>query len=135
MNDFMQIFSLVFGFLGGSGALITFLLYRKQLKRFKNAEAFEKEVEALNKTVLILQQQIEWQGKQIEGMQRTDGEKNAYIAQLSADKHVLEIKHAKNKSAINKAYECPLCDDKANCPVLKQRAINEEEYLRKIEKK
>lgn len=134
MNDFMQIFSLIFGVLGGSGALITFLLYRKQLKRFKNAEAFEKEVEALNKTVLILQQQVEWQGKQIESMQRTIGQKDAYIAQLTSDKHVLEIKHAKNKGAINQAYECTLCTDKSECPVLKKRAKNEEDYLRKIEK-
>lgn len=134
MNEFMQIFSLIFGVLGGSGALITFLLYRKQLKRFKNAEAFEKEVEALNKTVLILQQQVEWQGKQIENMQRTIGEKDAYIVQLTADKHVLEIKHAKNKGAINRAYECTLCNDKAECPVLKKRAENEEDYLRKIER-
>lgn len=134
MNEFIQIFSLIFGVLGGSGALITFLLYRKQLKRFKNAEAFEKEVEALNKTVLILQQQIEWQGKQIENMQRTNGEKDAYIAQLASDKHVLEIKHAKNKGAINRAYECVLCNDKAECPVLKKRAENEEDYLRKIER-
>ena len=41
--DWLQIISIVFGVLGGSGALVTYLLYSKQLKRFKNAEAFEKE--------------------------------------------------------------------------------------------
>ena len=45
--DWLQIISIVFGVLGGSGALVTYLLYSKQLKRFKNAEAFEKEVQAL----------------------------------------------------------------------------------------
>ena len=37
--DWLQIISIVFGVLGGSGALVTYLLYSKQLKRFKNAEA------------------------------------------------------------------------------------------------
>lgn len=51
--DWLQIISIVFGVLGGSGALVTYLLYSKQLKRFKNAEAFEKEVQALKAAMSV----------------------------------------------------------------------------------
>lgn len=125
----------------GGTALITLLMYRKQQKRFKTAEAFEKEVQALAGTVSAqdgaietLQKQVAWQDVRIEAMQKTINEKDVYIGSISLDKHTLEIKHAKNKSAINKAYECAFCPNSSDCPVLKQRAYNEEEYLKNIQR-
>jgi TPP-dependent indolepyruvate ferredoxin oxidoreductase alpha subunit len=108
------------------------VLYRKQQKRFKTAEAFEKEVTALKTTVEILQQQVAFQEGRINETQKLVINKDAYIAQLSQEKHAIEIKHAKNKSAINKAYGCGHCSDASLCPVLKQRTENEEEYLKTL---
>ncbi len=56
MSDFTTVLSLIFGFLGGGGALVTYMLYRKQLKRFKNAEAVEKEVATLRSAIAAMEQ-------------------------------------------------------------------------------
>lgn len=122
-----------FSTLTGGTAFYTFIMYRQQAKRFKTAEAFEKEVTALKSTIEGLQKQIEFQEGRLNEMQKTLVNKDAYIGTLTADKSVLEVKHAKNKSAINRAYSCSFCDSAANCPVLQQRALNEEEYLKRIE--
>lgn len=122
-----------FSTLTGGTAFYTFIMYRQQAKRFKTAEAFEKEVNALKSTIEGLQKQIEFQENRLNEMQKTLVNKDAYIGTLTADKSVLEVKHAKNKSAINRAYGCNFCDSAANCPVLQQRALNEEEYLKRIE--
>ena len=122
-----------FSTLTGGTAFYTFIMYRQQAKRFKTAEAFEKEVTALKSTIEGLQKQIEFQEGRLNEMQKTLVNKDAYIVTLTADKSVLEVKHAKNKSAINRAYGCSFCDSVANCPVLQQRALNEEEYLKRIE--
>lgn len=117
-----------------AGTIITIFMYRKQAKRFKTAEAFEKEVVALKATVESLQGQLSFYDGRLNEMQKLVIGKDTYIAQLTADKHTLEVKHAKNKSAINKAYECQYCDNKARCPVLMQRAANEEAYLQELNK-
>ena len=118
----------------GSSTIVTFIIYRKQQKRFKTAEAFEKEVIALRATVEILQNQVTFLDKRTNNMQELVISKDAYIGQLSQQKHPREIKHAKNKSAINKAYDCGHCSDISSCPVLKQRAANEEAYLNELNK-
>lgn len=123
----------------GGGTVITLFLFRRQQKRFKNAEAFEKEVQALQNTIDSLQKQVNWQEERLNDMQKLLIGKDAYIAEISREKHTLEIKHARNKSAINKAYECPnraKCKDDPDsfCPVLMQRKQNEEEYLKEISK-
>lgn len=130
---------------GGGG-----VLFRRQQKRTKTAEAFRQEVDAMK--VAIETMELSYKA-QIEGLK--DFYKNQFdmaytrIDKLQSDlqkqdvmnshlrsaNDVLEVKHAKNKSAINRAHECAFCDTPANCPVLKQRSINEEEYLRSIEKK
>lgn len=56
MSDFTTVLSLILGFLGGGGALVTYMLYRKQLKRFKNAEAVEKEVATLRSAIAAMEQ-------------------------------------------------------------------------------
>ena len=132
--DWTLITSIV-SLLCGSTTIVTFVLYRKQQKRFKTAEAFEKEVIALKGTVEILQQQITFQENRITDTQKLVINKDAYIAQLSHEKHVLEVKHAKNKSAINKAYGCIHCSDASLCPVLVQKAANEESYLTELKNK
>lgn len=122
-----------FSAITGGTAFYSLFLFRKQQGRFKNAEAFEKEVTALKQTIQTMQQQVEWQEKRLSEMQKLIINKESYIATLTADKSTLEVKHAKNKSAINRAYGCPFCDTPANCPVLMQRAQNEDEYLKRIE--
>ncbi|MDL2310317.1 hypothetical protein LJC39_04295 [Parabacteroides sp. OttesenSCG-928-B22] len=124
----------IISILCGSSTVITFILYRKQQKRFKTAEAFEKEVVALKNTVEILQQQVTFQEGRISDTQKLVINKDAYITQLSQEKHTLEIKNSKNKSAINKAYSCEHCSDISLCPVLKQRTVNEEAYLNELKK-
>lgn len=115
--------------LAASSTLVTYMLYRKQQKRFKTAEAFEKEVEALKITVSTMREQLQFYDGRLTEMQKMVIGKDAYIGQLSEEKHTLEIKNSKNKSAINRAYSCEHCSDISLCPVLKQRAANEEEYL------
>lgn len=132
MSDFTTVLSLIFGFLGGGGALITYMLYRKQLKRFKNAEAVEKEVATLRGAIAAMEQNQKWYEERLSSLQKLLLEKESYVEVLSKDKNLLEIKHSKNKGAINKAYECNFCPDTSKCPVLIQRSKNEDEYLRTL---
>lgn len=131
MIDWTILTSLI-SVLAGSSTIVTFIIYRKQQKRFKTAEAFEKEVTALKTTVEILQQQVTFQEGRINDTQKLVINKDAYIAQLSKEKHILEIKNSKNKSAINQAYRCELCNDFTSCPVLVQRTANDEEYFKSL---
>lgn len=132
MSDFTTVLSLILGFLGGGGALITYMLYRKQLKRFKNAEAVEKEVATLRSAMAAMEQNQKWYEERLASFQKLLLEKESYIEVLSKDKNFLEIKHSKNKGAINKAYECSFCPDTSKCPVLIQRSKNEDEYLKTL---
>lgn len=132
MSDFTTVLSLILGFLGGGGALVTYMLYRKQLKRFKNAEAVEKEVATLRSAIAAMEQNQKWYEERLASLQKLLLEKESYVEVLSKDKNFLEIKHSKNKGAINKAYECSFCPDTSKCPVLIQRSKNEDEYLRTL---
>lgn len=141
MSEWVVIITSVLGVLGGGGAFVSFILYRKQQKRFKTAEAFEKEVNALRAAVATLEAaqgvyetQLTAQSIRIDEFQKTIANQDGQIRHIRNEKHTVEIKHAKNKTAINRAYECPFCEDKAACPVLKQRADNEEQYLREIQR-
>lgn len=135
MVDLGVIISGIFSIVGGGSALFTFLYYRKQEKRLKNAEAVETEVATLRATVETLQKNQEFYEQRLSVLQSLIIEKDTYISTLSTDKHVLEVKHARNKSAINAAYGCELRENKADCPVLRCRTRNEEEYLKRIESK
>ncbi len=118
--------------LAGSSTIVTFFLYRKQQKRIKTAEAFEKEVNALKTTVATMRDQLTFYDGRLNEMQKLVVGKDAYIGQLSSEKHTLEIKNSKNKSAINKAHSCPNCSDVSNCPVIKQKIANDDEYLKNL---
>lgn len=132
----LQIVLGVLTVISSGSAIVIGLMFRKQTARVKNAEAVEKEVQALRGTVVSLQKQQEFYEKRLEAMQKLIIDKDNYIAVISHDKEVVEIKHAKNKSAINRAHECEFCKgDTAKCPVLAQRMRNEEEYLQSIEKR
>lgn len=132
MSDFTSVLSLIFGFLGGGGALVTYMLYRKQLKRFKNAEAVEKEVATLRSAMAAMEQNQKWYEERLTSLQKQLLEKESYVEVLSKDRNLLEIKHSQNKGAINKAYECSFCPDTSKCPVLIQRSKNEDEYLKTL---
>ena len=122
----------IISILCGSSTIVTFILYRKQQKRFKTAEAFEKEVDALKNTVETMRQQLQFYDGRLTEMQKLVVGKDVYISQLSQEKHTLEVKNSKNKSAMNKAYGCGHCTDISLCPVLVQIAANEEEYLKSL---
>lgn len=137
MEQAVTIISVVFGFLGGGGAFITAMMYRKQERRLKNAEVVAKEVDTLRNALDAIKEQIPFLMGQIADLQKLVYSKDAYIGQLNESNHVLNIKHAKNKYAINRAYDCRHCDDsaqqpgsrKVTCPVLVQKAANDKEYL------
>lgn len=114
-----------------SGAL-NIVLYRKVDKRTKTAEAFEKEVSALSNTIEAMKKHQNYTDERLERMQGELTKKDIYNSQLMREKHILEVKHSRNKSAINKAYECEFCEDKSKCKVLKQRALNDEIYLKEL---
>jgi hypothetical protein len=116
----------------GGSSFYTIFLYRRQAKRFKTAEAFEQEVKAMEGTVSILQEQIEFCQGRINSLQELIISKDTYIEQLSGENHTLEIKHSRNKSAMNKAHECKFCPDTSQCPVLIQKIANDELYLSEI---
>lgn len=131
MGNLISILGLLVGLLGGGGVFITWMLYRKQTKRFKEAEAFEKDAQAWKTALESLQNQVNWQEERLSILQKTLLEKESYVLVISKEKDILEVKHAKNKSAINKAHGCELS---SSCPVLKQQAKNDDEYIHSIEK-
>ena len=133
----MELLNWILGVLtliSGSTTGISLFMYRRQSRRFKNAEAFEKEVAALSSTVENLKSQISFYDERLNKLQELIVNKDVYIGVISEEKNALEIKHARNKSAINRAYACGYCSDLKDCPVLKQRTKNEEEYLKIINK-
>lgn len=79
-----------------------------------------------------MRQQLQFYDGRLTEMQKLVVGKDAYINQLSQEKHTLEVKNSKNKSAMNKAYSCEHCSEVSLCPVLMQRAANEEEYLKSL---
>lgn len=133
----MELLNWILGVLtliSGSTTGISLFMYRRQSMRFKTAEAFEKEVAALSSTVENLKSQISFYDERLNKLQELIVNKDVYIGVISEEKNALEIKHARNKSAINRAYACGYCSDLKDCPVLKQRTKNEEEYLKIINK-
>lgn len=124
----------ILSIIAGSSTFITIILYRRQQKRFKTAEAFEKEVVALKTTVEVMQHQLTFYDGRLSEMQKLVVGKDAYISQLSKDKTTLEIKNSKNKSAMNRAYSCHYAPETGECPVIKQRMKNDELYLRQLNK-
>lgn len=125
----LTILSAVFG----GTSFYTLLLYRKQQKRFKTAEAFGQEVTALEATITTLQKQVEFHEQRLNATQQQLMERDAQYTQLMKEKHVLESKNYKNKTAINSAFSCEFCEDTKDCPVLKQRTKHETEYLQSLE--
>ena len=134
MENVITIISLSLGFLGSSGAFISWILYRKQEKRNKNADAVEKEIASLRVTIKTLEENQTWYDTRLEAMQKWLISKDSYIEVILKDKDLLEIKHAKNKGAINKAYSCKFCPQPDLCPVIIVREKNEEEYIKALEK-
>jgi hypothetical protein len=115
-----------------TSGIINVVLYRKVDKRTKTAEAFEKEVSALSATIEVMKRHQEYTDQRLERMQNELTKMDVFNTQLMKEKHILEMKHSRNKSAMNKAHECTFCDDKSLCPVLRQRAINDEIYLKEL---
>lgn len=132
MANWLQIISLLFGLLGGGGAFVTYLLYSKQMKRIKSAEASEKEITNIRAGLDVMRDQISFQAGQIAALQKALIERETDNETLRKEKHVLEVKNSKNKSAMNKAYECKFCPDTSKCIVLIQRKQNEEDYLKTL---
>lgn len=135
MLDFVSVLGVVFGFLGSGSAVLTWVVYRKQSLRIKNAEAYEKEVDVLRKEIAELRNAIEFERKQREADREVIVRLELLNSELRDKNDVAEIKNARNKKALNKAYECEFCPDSSKCPALVQRKRNEDEYLRELQEK
>lgn len=135
MEAWISIVSAVLGFLATGSSIVTFILYRKQSVRIKNAEAFEKEVAALRSEIDALKESLKFEREQREKDKEIIVRIETDNTKLHSENGTLEIKNARNKKAINQAYSCGFCQDTANCPVLLQRKKNEEEYLIELQRK
>ena len=125
----------IFTLLGGGSALLSWYYNRKQNRRLLEAEAAVAEYARTASEITSLRAQMVFYEERLAALQKMVESKDGYIQVLSHDKDVLEIKHAKNKSVINKAHECEICDDLTKCPVLRQRKINDDAYAAQLESK
>lgn len=87
----------------GGTSLYTLVLYRRQTKRFKDAEAFEKEVKALEAALTVMREQIDFCQTQIETLQKSVLHKDERISRLNS-----VIVAAHKCSHITKVTECPV---------------------------
>ncbi|MBQ5596360.1 MAG: hypothetical protein IIU75_04715, partial [Rikenellaceae bacterium] len=71
MENWVAIVSLIFNLLLGGGVVTTFLLYRKQSVRIKNAEAFSAEVAVLRAEVEELRKSLDFERRQREEDKKT----------------------------------------------------------------
>ncbi|MDR1339251.1 MAG: hypothetical protein LBK58_04265 [Prevotellaceae bacterium] len=124
----IEIISAIFG-AGGIFGFISYVLFFRESKRLKSAEATEKELTNLTGSIKILQGQVEYQGKEIIRLQEQLSGKNQLIQQLYRERDIIEKKYAQKKSAINEALACPV-DKNKMCPVLVRLKEIENEYLK-----
>lgn len=132
MTTLEIILSLVTCIFGGT-SFFTVFLFLKQQKRYKNAEAFEKELTALRLAQENWEKELKWQTERVDKLQNTILEQDLLIRQLRNDRNTIEIKNARNKSAINSAYGCKFANSEQPCPVLEKRSKNEEEFAAMLE--
>lgn len=97
----------------GGTSLYTLMLYRRQTKRFKDAEAFEEEVKALEAALNVMREQIEFCQTQIETLQKSVLHKDGRISRLN------RVIVAANKcSHITNVTECPVLVKKSEYDAL-----------------
>jgi len=128
----LEVLYAVLGSLGAIVSLISFLYFRKQSKRLKTAEAFEKEVEALKSTIQELKQQVNWDSDRIKQLQEMYNEKDAFLHIVTKEKHTIEVKHYRNKEAIACANHCRFNPDASKCPVVIRKTANDKQYLNEL---
>lgn len=92
----------------GGTSLYTLVLYRRQTKRFKDAEAFEKEVKALEAALNVMREQIDFCQTQIEILQKSVLHKDERISRLN--------------SVIVAAHKCSHITNVTECPVLVKKS-------------
>lgn len=92
----------------GGTSLYTLVLYRRQTKRFKDAEAFEKEVKALEAALNVMREQIEFCQTQIETLQKSVLHKGGRISHLN--------------DVIVAAHKCSHITNVTECPVLVKKS-------------
>lgn len=130
----ITIISCVLTFLSNGGTVISWLFYRRQSLRLKNAEAFEKEVQVLRDEVATLRESVreerELHKQDREMLQKVLGENRALSNELS----IAELKQARLRGAIGAAHECTKCDTR-ECPVMRKHLVNEQIYLTELKKK
>lgn len=115
--------------------MTTWVLYRKQSVRIKNAEAFQHEVEVLRKEIDELRKSLDFERKQREEDKKVISTVEGLNAHLYEAKNTLQIKVAQQKKALNRAFECMFCEDVAECPVMKQRRYNDDNELKEALKR
>ncbi len=127
----MTLIGYVVGIVGGSSVLMQWI-FNRDTKKIDNTA---KEVASLQSVVTALQREIDNQSTRIDRLLNEITERETSLSILRKDKHTLEVKHAKNKSCINKAFACEYLTDKNKCPVLIARAENEKAWTEELERK
>lgn len=113
----------------GASGLVSFVLYYKQTKRTKNAEATIKEIGALKNTIDLLEQRIESLHKEVGILQQRIDSKDGVLDAMQKRYSELEKKYNMKKSAISCALSCT--GTSANeCPVLKRQTELDDKYLK-----
>ena len=126
MAQWVEIISQILG-AGGVLGFVSWVLFFKESKRLKAAEASKDELANLNTTLESLQKQVEFQGKQIDRLHEELEEERKLRALSYRQMNELQKKYNLKKLAINSAFSC---DAQRNCPVLIKLKEIEENYLK-----
>jgi septal ring factor EnvC (AmiA/AmiB activator) len=122
LNTLITIFALIFG----AGGSVMSIIYFRQNKRIKNAEADNAELDKLRKGFEILQQRVDDLYKELKETRSQLARVRAENTELYKDKNILELKNSQKKSCIHRAHECKY---EKFCPVLmRQREIEDDYY-------
>lgn len=126
----IEIISQILG-VGGVLGFISWILFYKESKRLKVAEASRDELANLNTTLGSLQKQVEFQGTQIDRLQEELKEERRLRTLSYREIDELQKKYNLKKLAINCAFSCKSQND---CPVLIKLKEIEEDYYKTQEK-
>lgn len=126
MFQWIEIVSQILG-VGGVLGFVSWILFFKESKRLKVAEASRDELANLNTTLESLQKQVEFQGKQIDRLHGELEEERRLRVISYREINELQKKYNLKKLAINSAFSC---NAQKNCPVLIKLKEIEEIYLR-----
>lgn len=114
----------------GTSGIIWTILYYKQTRRVKTAEATNSEIDALKNAIQTMREQVDHLNQQIERLHKRVEKKEELVDILRSNLSLKEWKYNLKKQSIAQAYGCSFSKD---CPVLERQSLLDSEYLEKIE--